>query len=409
MTVPLVLSFQSDAAYVLALEALNRLGVTVRRTAPMFRTIAVTVPEALVQQIQALPGLTQSVRDVPVRPAVVDIERALGLYPESQAGPARTWEDFTVLEPEAIAYMRVPAGLTGKGVRVAVVDTGIDSGHPALRGRVKETIVVAENANPLDGVGHGTHVAGTIAGQAVDSPRGPWHGIAPDAEIVNIPVLDSSGEGTLSDVLAGFEAAANARVQLVNASLGSPVDFLVDPLADAIETLAGMGILCVVAAGNSGPAPFTIGTPGSAPAAVTVGAASVPITSYLTGGETAEFSSRGPTLRSWQKPDVAAPGGAGNTGVGTQRPEMIYGPSAGMLDALVDGEVDGWAPLRGTSQATPHVTGLLALLLEKYRFTRAQLLDGIAATSRRGAGVWKDYDQGWGFLDGAALAQYLRT
>lgn len=413
MVVMLVLSFADDIAYNAALGAIAALNIQIRRREDLFRTIAITVDEQLVPTIQALAGLTNLVRDVPVRPAccetdgmpqILGIEAPVGFHIEAQAAPQFTWEDFTVLEPAAIDYMRVPPGLTGAGVRVAVLDTGVNSSHEALRDQVERRVVISKG-NPEDNVGHGTHVAGTIAGNEVDSPRGPWHGVARGCKIINLNVLDNEGNGVISDVIAGLGSAVRCRVDLVNMSLGAPVDFLVDPVAKAVEEVTRRGILVVAAAGNFGPSPFSIGTPGSVGRAVTVGAASIPIPTYIDGGLTAEFSSRGPVLRAGIKPDIAAPGGAGGR---RQRPELIYGPSVGFLDNLIDQTLDEWAPLRGSSMATPHMTGLLALLMERYRFTREQLEQALQDTARRRAGAFfKDLEQGWGFVDGVALASWF--
>ena len=400
----LVLSFENDALYRAAVDRLAGMGAVIVRSSDLFHTVTVQVPENLVGTVSSFAGLLNAVRDVPVRPACCDLGVAgqPGFLPTGEAAKGLSWDRFTVLEPAAIDFMRVPPGLTGNCVKVAVLDTGIDHNHPALRGQVVRKVCISDG-DPEDAVGHGTHVAGTIAGLPVDSPLGAWHGVAPGARLININVLDSEGNGRISDVIAGLEAAYNAGAQLANLSLGSPLDFLNDPVARAAEILAREGVLVVAAAGNSGPLPFSIGTPGSVGAVVTVGAASVPIDGYITGGETAEFSSRGPVLRSGYKPDIVAPGGAGGP---MQRPELIYGPTTGIVDAMIDGEVDEWGPLRGSSMATPHVTGLLALLLERYRFTRADLDVALAQSARHG-GAFRDFNQGYGFIDGVMLAQYF--
>lgn len=415
MPAQLLLEFPNDAAYRAALDRLAGLNVTIRRTSDLFHTVSVIVPDELVQVVRTLPGLTNVIKDIVVRPACCELQQAqqlvsalgevstsLGLWPQAQAGSSRSWEDFTVEEPAVHEFMKLPKDLTGDCVRVAVLDTGVNSTHPALRGRVKRKVIVADG-NPEDAIGHGTWVAGAIAGQEVDSPLGLYRGVAPGAQIINVNVLDNEGNGVLSDLLAGLEACANLGVPLINMSLGAPVDLLFDPMQNAVEKLAQMGIIVVVAAGNNGPFPGTIGTPGSAPHAITVGAASVPIDGYIAGRETAEFSSRGPTLRTFMKPDVVAPGGAGGT---VQRPQMIYGPAVGLLDAIVDGEEDDWGPLRGSSMATPHITGLIACLLERYTFTRAQLYDALSVAALR-QGWWQSFDQGWGFIDGQRLADYF--
>lgn len=421
MAVDLIITFSDPATFQAALDLLPALGVTIRMAHPAFESISITAPDEVVARLRSLPGFQNLVRDVAIRPACCEMDHGMlgelratmgqevspfqlgGEVEATAAGapPALTWQDFTVTQPTAIDFMRVPPGLTGKGVKVAVLDTGVHGSHPALRDQVVQTIEIS--TSPDDGVGHGTWCAAAIAGREVDSPLGPFHGVAPDAKIVNINVLDAQGSGKLSDVLAGLEAALGAGVQIVNMSLGSPVDIFTDPSAKAIDVLTQRGILVCAAGGNFGPNPFTIGVPGSVGSALTVAAGTVPIPGYIDGGLTAGFSSRGPTLRTPLKPDVTAPGGGG---VGGQKPELIYGPCVGLLDDAIDQTLDEWAPLRGTSMATPEVAGLMALLMERYKFTRQQLDEGLQQTSRR-MGYFKDFNQGYGFIDGQALAAYM--
>jgi subtilisin family serine protease len=267
-------------------------------------------------------------------------------------GVTRIWLDRKVEMAALDGYLtqvRAPAawsaGLNGAGVAVAVLDTGVDDGHPALAGQVDAQTNFTTAASPVDGNGHGTHVASLVAGTGAGSD-GARQGIATGADLLSAKVLDDDGFGLQSWVIAGMEWAAAEGADVVNLSLGGPPAATDDPLVQSLENLtAQTGTLFVVAAGNRGglgASPFTIETPGSAAAALTVG--SVTATDSL-----ALSSSEGPTLGSYRlKPDVAAPG------VG------ILGARAGARDA------DLYLPMSGTSQATPIVAGAAALLIQQH-------------------------------------------
>lgn len=238
----------------------------------------------------------------------------------------------------------------GAGVTVAVIDTGIDDRHQSLVGQVLDgtSFVVGGSCatqTPAwrDDNGHGTHVASTIAGTT--GPRG----IAPRAKLVAVKVLDCHGSGYLSDVAAGIDWTISHRAQygikVLNLSLGgSEAGPEQDFLEVAVNRAAAAGITAVIAAGNSGPGPGTVGSPGAAHQAITVGAiADRGRDRGMPGYLPAKFSSRGPTLDGTPKPDIAAPG-----------VEII---------AAQAGTVRGQVPMSGTSMATPFVAGVAALLL----------------------------------------------
>jgi hypothetical protein len=196
------------------------------------------------------------------------------------------------------------AGYTGKGTSVAVLDTGVDAGHPDLAGRVVERNFTAETG---DRVGHGTHVASIIAGTGARS-GGRYRGVAPEATVLSGKVCETSG-CMESAILAGMQwAAVDENARVVNLSLGGEDFPSIDPLEEAVNTLtAQTGALFVIAAGNAGDA-RTIASPGSADAALTVGAVD-------SSDAVAGFSSRGPrTGDEAIKPDISgarrAPGWA---------------------------------------------------------------------------------------------------
>jgi subtilisin family serine protease len=281
-------------------------------------------------------------------------------------------------------------GLTGAGVTVAVLDTGVDATHPDLQDRVAlSRDFTGTSPEALDDYGHGTHVAGTIAGTGAAS-SGRYRGVAPDVAILNGRVC-VSGSCQYSDIIAGMEwAATNARI--VNVSLGGEPSDGTDPLSLAVDALsAEHGTLFVIAAGNAGDAQ-RVAAPGAATRALTVG-------SVTKQDELSPFSSRGPRFGdSALKPDIAAPGSdivaarARGTVVGDQQP--------------VD---DHYAMASGTSMATPHVAAAAAILAQRHPDWDGEHIKA-ALTSAAHPIAASIYGQGAGRLDVArAIAQPVRV
>lgn len=214
-------------------------------------------------------------------------------------------------------------GITGKGVKVAVIDTGIDYEHPDLKDAYKGGYdFVDEDDDPMEttwddwrasrlpemnGTGHtyytnhGTHVSGTIAGQGKNDSRYATKGLAPDADLYVYRVLGPYGSGYSDDILAGIEEAVNQDMDVINLSLGANYNYPYYVTSIAINNAVLNGVTAVVSAGNSGDGMYTLGSPGSAALALTVGASSVPQqTPILTGsiGE-AEMEIRGLT-KGWE-------------------------------------------------------------------------------------------------------------
>ncbi|MFF5931729.1 S8 family serine peptidase [Streptomyces hydrogenans] len=265
-------------------------------------------------------------------------------------GVEKVWLDGKVRATLAESVPQIGApeawakGFDGKGVKVAVLDTGVDATHPDLAGRIIEARNFTETADAVDHHGHGTHVASTVGGSGAAS-GGRNKGVAPGADLMVGKVLNDAGQGSDSSVLGGMEWAARNGAKVISMSLGTAAATDgTDPLSTAVNELsAETGALFVIAAGNVGPGATTIGSPGSADSALTVAAVDKQ-------DRIASFSSRGPRLRdSALKPDIAAPGvnivaaRAGGTTMGTP------------VDAH-------YTAASGTSMATPHVAGAAAIL-----------------------------------------------
>ncbi|MCS7482756.1 S8 family serine peptidase [Umezawaea endophytica] len=266
------------------------------------------------------------------------------------------------------------AGYTGTGVKVAVLDTGVDAEHPDLKGRELVEQNFTEDADNQDLVGHGTHVAATIA-----SAGAKYRGVAPDAKIMDgkVCVLNGCAE---SWILDGMAWAAEQGADVVNLSLGGGDSPEIDPLEEAVNTLSAQyGTLFVIAAGNSGGAE-TIGSPGSADAALTVGAVD-------RNDGIAPFSSRGPRVGDGAvKPDVTAPG----VGIVAAKSSTgVIGTPAG----------DGYVSMSGTSMATPHVAGAAALLKQQHPdWTGSRIKAALVASAKPNPALTA-FDQGTGRID----------
>ncbi len=273
--------------------------------------------------------------------------------------PVQAWLDTSV--PLIRAPQVWDAGFTGRGVKVAIVDTGIDPDHPDFAGRVAAyTSFVGGDGR--DDHGHGTHVAGIVAGSGSAS-GGRYKGVAPEAVLYSAKVLRADGSGMMSDVMAGVEWAVEQGVRVINLSLGTPGPCDgTDALSTMCDAAVDRGIVVCVAAGNTGPSPRTVGSPGCARKVITVGATN-------DRDEVASFSSRGPTADGRVKPDVVFPG-----------VDIVSCRAAGTsMGTPVD---ERYTRASGTSMATPHATGVAALLLEAYPdLTPAQVKARITSTA----------------------------
>ncbi len=317
--------------------------------------------DAYIHWIEATPASMQAIPLPSVHSLLARISEEGLAVPEISAGaePAATEIPWGVARVNAAAAWDYTAG---KGVKVAVIDTGMDYTHPDLAPNYKGGYnAVTGSADPLDDQGHGTHVAGTIA--AVKDNNGVA-GVAPAADLYAVKVLDKNGSGQYSWIVAGIEWAIENRMDVVNMSLGggSGTEALRQVMIKAEE--AGITVVC--AAGNdSGPVNY----PAKYPQAIAVSASD-------SSDKLASFSSRGPELA------VIAPGVAINS---TRKG-------------------GGYVNLSGTSMASPHVAGLAALAVGAGAKGPAQVRAALTGAASKLSGLGPN-EQGAGLVDAFKLVK----
>jgi len=253
--------------------------------------------------------------------------------------------------------------ITGEGTKIAIIDTGVDYTHADLGGCTQAQFLngtctkviggsdfVNNDADPMDDHGHGTHCAATAGG------NNTLNGVAPNAQILAYKVMSSGGSGYDSDIIAGVERAVTDGADVISMSLGSSNCDPFDSLAQAINAAVAQGVVNVIAAGNDGNTYGTVGSPGCTPSAITVAAAcktSQVGSNVYCDTNISSFSSRGPA-KIYQKPDIAAPG------------VLICAAQYGNFQSDSECLDDDHIAISGTSMATPHVAGAVALIKQKH-------------------------------------------
>jgi serine protease AprX len=339
---------------------LNLLGGTVNAVFSLINAVAGTVSAGSVAALSDQPGVSY-----------ISLNRAVGATLDYSANGVN-------------APVAWNSGWDGTGIGVAVIDSGIYS-HPDLLSAQTGRSRVVYRQSFIGGVqyddfGHGTHVAGIIAGTgSVSNVPGSSHvlrGIAPNANLVDLRVLDQNGSSNDSAVIAAIQTAVQLKylydVRVINLSLGRPIyeSCTLDPLCQAAEAAWSDGIVVVIAAGNLGRNGYgTILSPGDSPHSITVGAMKTEETYPRSDDLIASYSSKGPTyIDLTVKPDIVAPGNlvvsllAPGSTLANAFPENIVGPS--YYSATATGPAE-YLQLSGTSMATPVVSGTVALMLQK--------------------------------------------
>lgn len=373
-----------------------------------FGYITVDIPPEMVSKVQQISGVISVTPEktrkimvaLPVETKLAEFYRLFKSNPLT--GPAQAIrfsiqaDANKVRTPTSVSRRLVGAeeadkdGITGKGIKVAVLDTGTD--YLCLQGQFfGGRSGVAGQPIPFDENGHGTWCATAIGGRAFSSLRGKLLGVAPGAKVAAFKVLGYGiGAGTTSSILSGLEAAQKWGADIISMSLGGdePDDYQTDPESLAIKELTEAGIICVVAAGNSGPLARTMNSPGGCEDALTVGAVDI-------NGALVYFSSCGPTNDGRLKPDVMAPG------------VDLLSSSTGLIAAMQWTDGPKLACISGTSMATPHVAGVIALAQEYARSKNQNLTTQRIKEAMKRFGHPKDTMTGWGPISYTLLKQYI--
>jgi len=355
-------------------------GLTVTQASEVAPYVYGRIQAGKVDTLAGLPPVKEVFYDEPVYPALLSrfelLERETVIIPISK----------TV---EALGAKKLhDQGITGRGVKVAVIDTGGDLTHPFY----SENIIDSFSTVPGEDVGpgnhpHGSWCSGCVAGKPIEATyKGEKYdlvGMAPEASLILGKCLSNAGSGQTSWINQALEEAYKRGADIMSLSLGSLIGMgNLSPADRILNLIARKGVLFAVAAGNSG-LPFTVGSPGDATEAITVAAVaySVPYRNLV-----ATFSSKGPSTSLKYKPDIGAYGG----NISAKKVEVLL--SSGM-----DGQYEAMA---GTSMATPHIAGGLALLVQAGLQKQKTSAEAALALGARGLiPRWKTLRDGWGVPD----------
>lgn len=331
-------------------------GGTVTYDLPIIGGLGVRLPAGATARLRGLGDVASVTLAAPV--ATRSVARPLNAYP-SAVGATKLWDNGR--------------GLTGAGVGVAVIDTGIDAGlsdFDLRRGEgsrvVADAVVNPRATTPVDRYGHGTHVAGIIAGDGAGGwakASSSYIGVAPEADLINVKVADDAGRASTLDVIYGIQFAVDHAealgIRVINLSLASTVAMAPanDPLDAAVESAWKQGLVVVAAAGNAGQADDAVDyAPANDPFVITVGATDDQGTATYDDDRLAAWSSRGRTQTGVSKPEVLAPGAHI---VSTLARDSAFAKLC--PDCIVDHD---YFQAGGTSMSAAVVSGVAALLLQ---------------------------------------------
>jgi serine protease AprX len=346
-------------------RAVERLGGEVEVQLPIVDGFAATVPADQLAALRAAPGVAEVTVDRPVH--------VQGQYGEGSGEASAVYTD--VVRASDVWGQ----GLTGQGVGVALIDTGVNATGD-LAGKVAFALDLTPEQNNVDRYGHGTFVAGLIAGQGGAS-NGAVKGAAPGAHLVSIKIAGADGTTNLVRLLVALDFVANFKdrlgIRVLNLSLAidSALGYGSDPVNVAVERVWNSGVVVVVAAGNQGTAPGSISKPGDDPYVITVGASDDRTTVGLSDDTLGTFSGVGPTVDGTAKPDLVAPG---KSVVSTRAPGST-------IDSASPVAQIGTAYFRGTgtSFSSAVTSGAAALVLSRDQSLNPnQVKQRLVATAR---------------------------
>ena len=384
--IPVLVRIDTEAIETVA-ATLKARGAAIERRLPGASALRITLHPKDFDAVLALPGVRGLSADATVRAAGASKKSGSSFTTTSKTTDSTTstatattasWStwfaDWSASTQQSSALFGALGTqwttAKGAGVRVAIIDSGIDGAAPEFAGRVVDFYDFTSGGRRVtatDAYGHGTHIAGLIG-----AAGSTFRGVAPEVEFIGLKVLDATGQGRTSDVLAALEfVTQNKRrlgIDIVNLSMGHPIlePAATDPLVQAVERAVAAGLIVVASAGNIGQHPETmaigyagITSPGNAPSAITAGSLDLHGTADRRDDTVSPFSSRGPT---WYdglvKPDIVSPGhglfavNADGSTLGTSSTLSSSGAAA---------------KLYGTSMAAATTTGVVALLLESNR------------------------------------------